>query len=330
MSRPGILIAAIIALLLLIVAYFAGVNLGSLAGGSLLLFAGGACALALGTPTQLAAKQHPTHLTSLVHRDDVYRDADGGDYRGGGEDPIKLTYLETTRPNGDLRVVSAETVPGTDHPVLVIDLPPGVPTIVKLGFVRSAPPAYNLARLMGAFHAYAETHYPGITTALEDDALFADKECSFRALTSRLLIGKPSIYERYGYHPDVHAMASCGGDPGYSAENLRTDLDTLKTAPASTWTAVAEYLRMRERTPIELPTLAEGTLGESLAKLSCELKRQAYNDIELASAKACAGVAGDEKVVPFLRAYKRAHRAHNHMTRPHTGHQSSSIDSTEQ
>ena len=101
------------------------------------------------------------------------------------------------------RKVSTETTLDSGEEKPIIELQPNSDNSkLILKFIRSRQPDYTLDDLMMGFFCYArENGYPLV--GLEDDALFADGDCKFRALTFRVFQNKKSIYAKFGYVPTI-------------------------------------------------------------------------------------------------------------------------------
>ena len=87
--------------------------------------------------------------------------------------------LETTIDNGEEKSL-IELQPNSDNTKLI------------LKFIRSKPPNYKLDDLMMGFFCYAKENGYEIV-GLDDDALFAEGDCKFRALAFRVFQNKKSI-----------------------------------------------------------------------------------------------------------------------------------------
>jgi hypothetical protein len=227
-------------------------------------------------------------------------------------DYVAPHWKQTAHP-GDNRIPRWTYVDdAVSHDLLTVD---ETADAHKLKFVKASD-NYRLADLMAIFDGWAFDKDTAKPQELEDDALFSDAGgCLFRALTHRALAGKPSIYQKYGYVPDFSEVSSCHVDGGYTVETYNRDLKTLAETPASIWSDISAYIRPRRATNLSLsPGL---TLGATLEDVSCDTRRMAYNDINVA-----LRVWRDKGDAPtplrqFLRAMCAVEVANRHMVKRH-------------
>ncbi|WP_341247613.1 hypothetical protein [Nereida ignava] len=192
------------------------------------------------------------------------------------------------------------------HPLLTVD---ETEKYHKLAFVEAGK-GYNLKRLMEAFDAWALDRDPHKKKILEDDALFKEGNCLFRALFQRVLTNQgESIYKKYGYKPDFSKASLCGSTT-YTKADYDADLAYLASTKATLWHHISEYIL--PRTAVKL-TDSSSLLGKMLENTSCEKRRLAYNDIGVALSK--YRKTGEAPVVlqPFLEAMCHVEQIHQQM-----------------
>lgn len=193
-----------------------------------------------------------------------------------------------------------------DHPLLTVD---DTDDYHKLAFVEAGE-GYNLKRLMNEFDTWALDRDPAKKQVLEDDALFKEGGCMFRALFHRILTNRgESIYKKYGYVPDFSRAKACGSTP-YTKANYNADLEYLASTKASLWDDISEYIL--PRTAVKL-TVSSDLLGKTLENTSCEKRRLAYNDIGVALSKYRKTGEAPANLKRFLKAMCAVEQIHRQM-----------------
>jgi len=182
----------------------------------------------------------------------------------------------------------------------------------KLAFVESGG-NYRLADLMRIFDAWAVATDSSKPQTLEDDALFGDGGCQFRALTHRVLTGQgASIYRKYGYVPDFTKVSACNTS-AYSQTNYDNDLRKLAKTPALIWVTITDYILPRKAAVLDI--YKWDTLGTLLEQSPCDTRRIAYNDIGVALNKWRRTTSAPQALQPFLIAMCVMEMAHRHMVK---------------
>ena len=192
------------------------------------------------------------------------------------------------------------------HPLLTVD---ETEDYHKLAFVEAGQ-GYNLRRLMKEFDAWALDHDPHKKQKLEDDALFKEGGCMFRALFHRVLTNQgESIYKKYGYNPDLSKAGLCGST-AYTNAKYENDLAYLASTKATLWDHISEYIM--PRTAVKL-TDNSSLLGTMLENTPCEKRRLAYNDIGVALSKYRKTGEAPAVLQPFLKAMCNVEQIHQEM-----------------
>merc|ERR1712216_346899 len=167
---------------------------------------------------------------------------------------------------------------------------------------------------------------------LDDDAVFPEGDCAFPALPYRILLGKPSIYAKYGYVPGLGMQDPChkgvehaGSTPAPYSDTMHSkQAAVLRAAPVTLWKDIEALLtRAHEaghtpRAPeaaelVVPPESLEDTLGNFLAEQDCLTKKKAYNDVAFAATLVCYGqvpYTGDSALRVFLLSFARVMRVH--------------------
>ena len=196
-----------------------------------------------------------------------------------------------------------------NHPLLTVD---ETANEHKLAFVESGG-NYRLADLMRIFDAWAVATDSSKPQTLEDDALFGDGGCQFRALTHRVLTGQgASIYRKYGYVPDFTKVSACNTS-AYSQTNYDNDLRKLAKTPTSIWVTITDYILPRKAAVLDI--YKWDTLGALLEQSPCDTRRIAYNDIGVALNKWRRTTSAPQALQPFLIAMCVMEMAHRHMVK---------------
>jgi len=198
----------------------------------------------------------------------------------------------------------------TDHtvayPLLTVD---ETEQYHKLAYVKAGK-GYNLRRLMEAFDAWAIDRDPHKKQMLEDDALFNEDKCWFRALFHRVLTNQgESIYKKYGYNPDFSKASLCGSTT-YSKADYDADLAYLASTKATLWQHISDYIL--PRTAAKFTDIGR-LLGKMFENTSCEKRRLAYNDIGVALSKYRKTGEAPDVLQPFLEAMCHVEQIHQQM-----------------
>ena len=130
--------------------------------------------------------------------------------------------VKMPRGNG-YKIVSKDTTSDGDP---VIEIYEEGPDTLVLSFVR-ATPKLRLDTLMTQFLCYAAKQPNIKKVKLEDDAVFTnsvDKDCKYRALIYRALIGKKSIYDKYEFKPSTNVDADLALISNYTIGQAREEL----------------------------------------------------------------------------------------------------------
>lgn len=200
--------------------------------------------------------------------------------------------IETTMDNGETKPL-IELQPSSDNTKLI------------LKFIRSKNPDYTLDDLMAGFFCYAREN--GFTSVgLEDDALFSDGDCKFRALTFRVFQNKKSIYDKFGYKPKL---------------DITGHLKILNSLKLTESIQILKNLTGMDSLVERAKSFGDDALfSDFIVSLDCEPRRTFLNRLdELAlkferNSSQFHELNADAKAQEYLTKYREYVKAHEEMT----------------
>ena len=201
----------------------------------------------------------------------------------------------------DARLVSKE-VNKKNEPIVEIQSKDNDTLILK--FIRSEQPKFIFANLIKQFLCYAKSkHYTKVE--LEDDSMFNDEDCIFRALYYRVFQNKDSIYKDKGFQPIEDIQL------------LKKTLYEFKIIDAKN---LAKLMTDKIKIIINsIPDMDNDNLfGTWLLKRECFFYREVFNRLSVISAQPVAKIDLLDiniKSKEFLKAYYKYKKLHETLIR---------------